>query len=139
MSSEQKKVTGRHLLEEAWNRGHLELLDEVYDPDYVLHDSTSSIHGVEGMKQYNSRCRAAFADVSFAIEDQIAEGNLVVTRFTCRGTHLGNLAGIAPTGKQIMVSGMILNRFVNGRVVEGWINFDPFGMMQQLGVLPPIR
>lgn len=138
MSTEQNKVTDRRLIEESWNKGYLTLLDEVCDPDYVLHDSTSTIHGVEGMKQYISRDRTAFPDVCFIIEVQIAEGNMVVTRFTCQGTHLGNLAGIAPTGKQITVSGMILNRFMNGRLAEGWINFDTFGMMQQLGVLPPM-
>jgi len=138
MSTGQNKDINRHLIKEAWNKGNLTLLDEVCDPDYVLHDSTTTIHGVEGMKQYISRDRTAFPDVCFTIEEQIAEGNAAVTRFTCQGTHLGNLAGIAPTGKRITVSGMILNRFVNGRLVEAWIDFDTFGMMRQLGQLPPL-
>ncbi len=134
MSIEQQKVNDR-VITEVWNQGNLELLNELCDPNYILHDGTTIIQGIEGFKQYIERDHRAFPDVHFTIEDKVATGNKFVTRFTCRGTHLGDLAGIAPTGKQIFVSGMILNRFVDDRLVESWINFDTFGMMQQLGVI----
>ena len=123
------------VIKEVWNQGNLGLLDELCDPNYVLHDGTTIIHGIEGFKRYIERDRTAFPDVHFAIEDEVAAGDKVVTRFICRGTHEGFLASIAPTGKRMLVSGMILNRFANGRLVESWINFDTFGMMRQLGVI----
>jgi len=134
MSTEQQKVNDR-VIKEVWNQGNLGLLDELCDPNYVLHDGTTIIHGIEGFKQYIERDRKSFPDVHFTIEDEVAEGDKVVTRFICRGAHEGYLAGIAPTGKRMTVSGMILNRFANDRLVESWINFDTFGMMQQLGVI----
>ena len=72
------------------------------------------------------------------IEDIIAEGETVVARWTCRGTHKGDLSGIAPTGKQFNISGVSIARFASGKVVEGWINWDALGLMQQLGVVPEL-
>jgi predicted ester cyclase len=75
-------------------------------------------------------------DTHFTIEDVIAEGDKVVTRWTARGTHKGELQGIPPTGKQVVVTGIVINRLVNGKLEEGWSNFDALGMLQQLGVIP---
>ena len=134
MSTEQQHVNDR-IIKEVWNQGNLELLDELCDPNYILHDGITIIHGIEGFKHYIERDRTAFPDVHFTIEDQVVEGDKVVTRFICRGSHEGYLMSIAPTGKRMTVSGMILNRFVNDRLAESWINFDTFGMMRQLGVI----
>ena len=134
MSAEQQKVNDR-LIKEVWNQGNLDLLNELCDPNFLLHDGTTPIHGIEGFKRYIERDRLAFPDVHFAIEDQVVEGDKVVTRFLCRGTHEGYLLGIAPTGRHMLISGMVLNRFVNDKLVESWMNFDTFGMMRQLGVI----
>ena len=75
----------------------------------------------------------------FRSEDEIAEGDKVASRYTFRGTHQGELMGISPTGKQVTVTGMIINRIVNGKSEEGWLNFDALGMLQQLGVIPSMR
>ena len=78
----------------------------------------------------------AFPDLQFTIEDMIAEGDTVVVRYTTRGTHQGNLWGIPPTGKQVSGTGMFIDRPVNGKAVEQWINGDDLGLLQQLGVIP---
>jgi predicted ester cyclase len=80
--------------------------------------------------------RAAFPDLHGTIEDQIAEGDKVVSRMTYRGTHQGELMGIPPTGKQVTMSFIGIHRITAGKVAEGWVNFDALGMMQQLGVIP---
>jgi len=73
-----------------------------------------------------------------AIEDTVAEGETVTVRWTCRGNHKGELNGIAPTGKQFAITGISIARFASGKMVEGWVNWDALGLMQQLGVVPAI-
>ena len=71
-------------------------------------------------------------------EDMIAEGDRVVSRWTMRSTHKGEWMGIAPTGKQVMITGISIHRIAGGKIVEDWANADELGMMQQLGAVPPI-
>ena len=80
--------------------------------------------------------RTAFPDIHFTIDEQIAEGDTVMTRWTARGTQTGELAGMPPTGKSVTVTGIVVDRFSNGMIAETWAIFDQFGMMQQLGVIP---
>ena len=139
MSAEENKRIVRHLFEEAMNRGNLGVVDEVVAPDYVDHDPANPSDlppGPEGLKQLMSGYRSAFPDVEMTIEDQIAEGDKVVTRWTARGTHQGDLMGIAPTGKQATITGIFVDRLANGKLVESWANWDTFGMLQQLGAVP---
>jgi steroid delta-isomerase-like uncharacterized protein len=136
MSTEENKALSRRLIEEVWNQGKLAVIDELVAPNYVDHDPTGPIHGPEGFKQFVSMYLTAYPDTHFTIEDQIAEGDTVVTRWTARGTHKGPLMGIPPTGKQVTVTGISIGRVVNGKTVEGWSNYDTLGMMQQLGVVP---
>ena len=82
--------------------------------------------------------RNAFPDLRFNVEDLIAEGESVTARWSCRGTHKAELNGIAPTGKQITISGISVVRFSSGKMVEGWVNWDALGMMQQLGVVQDV-
>jgi len=95
-----------------------------------------TLRGRDEFKQLLSLYITAFPDARFTVEDQIAEGDRVASRYTFRGTHQGELMGIAPTGKQVTVTGMIINRIVNGKSEEGWLNFDALGMLQQLGAAP---
>ncbi len=83
--------------------------------------------------------RTAFPDIHFTVEDQIAEGDKLVTRFTITGTHKGELMGIPPTGVHITMTGMIFDLNVGGKILEGWANTDALGMLQQLGVIPPME
>ena len=136
MSTEHNKANDRRFYE-AWSQGNLAALDEVCAQDYVLHDSSALIQGLESMKQFVSIYLAAFPDGHFTIEDQIAEGDKIVTRWTFRGTHKGELQGIPPTDKQVVVTGISMDRVAGSKAVEAWSNFDALGMLQQLGVLPP--
>jgi steroid delta-isomerase-like uncharacterized protein len=137
MSVEQNKANNRRVFEEAFNQGKLAVIDEVCAPNYVLYDPTGPVHTPEGFKQFISVYRTAFPDLHFTIEDEIAEGDKVVMRWTSRGTHRGELMGIPPTGKQSTVTGITIARAAaNGKFEEVWNNLDTLGMLQQLGVIP---
>ena len=138
--SEQNKTNVRRLFEELWNKGSLPVADELVAPNYIHHDaSTPDVgRGPESEKKRVTLYRNAFTDLRFTVEDMIGEGETVVARWSCRGAHKGDLNGIAPTGKQIAISGVSVVRFTGGKMVEGWINWDALAMMQQLGVVPEI-
>ena len=136
MSTEENIVNNRRAFEEIWNQKNIAMIDELIDFDFVVHDPPRTIQGPEQFKQFVTMYLTAFPNTHFTIEDQIAEGDKVVTRYTARGTHQGPLMGISPTGKQATVTGIVINRFANGKVVEGWFNYDTLGMLQQRGVIP---
>jgi predicted ester cyclase len=92
----------------------------------------------EGLKQFISLFRAGFPDLHFTIEDMIAAGDTVVVRQTYRGTHKGELMGISPTGKQVTITSIDIGRFTGGKLVEHWGATDSLGLLQQLGVVPPL-
>ncbi len=94
------------------------------------------IRGPEGLKQYTSMTLAAFADLHVTVEDEIAEGDKVVTRYSARGTHKGEIMGIPPTGKQVAWTGIVITRIAGGKIIEAWANIDRLGVMQQLGAIP---
>ena len=140
MSTEENKALIRRFFEEAWGKGNLAVADELLAADFVLHAPPPGVApDLEGYKQWVSMTCAGLADRQSTVEDQIAEGDKVVTRWTYRGTHKGELMGIAPTGKQVMVTGICIERIVGGKIVKEWSEKDNLGMMQQLGVVPPAR
>ena len=104
----------------------------------VPSSSTSGMTGDRaGYKQLAAQHLRAFADGWCKVDDAIAEGDRVALRFGWGGTHRGEYLGIAPTGKQVTVSGVCIKRMAGGKVVEEWTYVDVMGMMQQLGVAPP--
>jgi steroid delta-isomerase-like uncharacterized protein len=135
---EENKTVIRRFLEEIFEGGNLELVDELFAPDYVLHDPSvpGEVEGPEAMKQYINMYRTAFPDTRFTVEDQLAEGDEVVTRWTGEGTHEGELMGIPPTGQRVTVTGIEFDRVSGGKMQETWVNYDALSMMQQLGVVP---
>ena len=137
---EGNKNVVRRLFEEVWNKGNLQVTDELFTPNYTHHDaSTPDVgRGPESEKKRATLYRAAFPDFRLTIEDLIADGETVMARWSCRGTHKGDLSGIAPTGKQFTISGVSIARFANGKMAEGWVNWDALGLMQQLGVVPEL-
>ena len=139
MSTEANKAISRRFLEEIFGQGKLAVADEIIAPNHV-NSGPGALPGLppgpEGSKQIVMVYRNAFPDVQFTIDEQIAEGDKVMTRWTAHGTHKGELAGIPPTGKSSTVTGMGVDRIMNGKIVESWGIFDQFGMMQQLGVIP---
>ena len=139
MSSEQNKKIVRRAVEEPW-KGNLDVVDELTARDYIGHDPANPepLRGPEGVKEFISSYRAAFPDARITVEEQLAEGDLVATRWSGRGTHEGELMGIQPTGKQVTVSGLTISRLKGGKIVEEYQNWDNFGMMQQLGAVPEL-
>jgi steroid delta-isomerase-like uncharacterized protein len=139
MSTEENKAIVRRNFEEAWNKGNLAVVDELFALDYIGHFAVhpEPVSGIEAYKQFMSGYIVAFPDAHFDIEDIVAEGDKAATRWTVRGTHRGNLAGIPPTGKQVTVTGMWILRIAGGKIAEQWGINDTLGMMQQLGVVPP--
>ena len=136
MSTEDNKALIRRGIEEVWNRKNVAIVDEIAAADYVSHNPAMTTHGLEQYKQLVTMYLAAFPDLHLTIEDQIAEGDKVVIRWTAHGTHKGNFMGIPPTGKEAVVTGITIDRFANGKSVEAWNNSDDLGLLQQLGVIP---
>ncbi len=139
MSVEENKADTRRVTEEFWNKGNMELLNEFWAINYVHHDPTNpEISDLEGFKQWVIMTRTGFPDLNVTIEDIIAEGDKVVTRYTFRGTHKGDLGEIPPTGKEVTTTGITIDRFADGKIVESWFNGDDLGLWQQLGLIPPM-
>jgi len=138
VSAEENKALARRWFEDLFNTGNLEVTDEIIAPDHVNHDPTlpDIPTGPEGQKQIVNLYRGAFTNAHISVEDQLAEGDRVVTRWTGSGTHQGELMGVAPTGNQVRITGITINRVSGGKIVESWSNYDALGMMQQIGAIP---
>ena len=137
MSEQNKAVAMRFF--EIWNARDLDAFDEFIAPDAVEHDPQNpfrEIRGPEGAKRNARMYHAAFSDGRFEVHEQIAEGDLVVTRWTAIGTNDGELMGMSPTGKSVKIEGIGIDRISDGKVVESWGCWDTLGMMQQLGAIP---
>src|SRR5680860_328764 len=136
-SAEQNKNLVRGAIEEIWNKGNYNNIEEIVSRDFIVHADTpdEEIHGPEGAKQWFSQLREAFPDIHFTIIDQIAKEDRVVTHWTASGTHKGEFKGIPPTGKHFTVTAIDIDRIVNGRVAECWTNMDELGLLRQLGVI----
>ena len=124
MSTEGNKAVVRRLWEEVWNRADLAVADQIFDAAYAAHE-----------KAFVPFVLAAFPDSRVTVEDLIAEGDKVVTRFTWRGTHHGEFMGVPPTGRRVEVGGIWIHRLENERIVEGreWGQVDWLGLLRQLG------
>jgi steroid delta-isomerase-like uncharacterized protein len=136
--SDQNKNVVRRLFDELWNKGTLQVADEIIAPTYQHHDSSTPDlgKGPESEKKRVNLYRGAFHDFRLNIEDLYAEGETVVARWSCRGVHKGDLNGIAPTNKQFAITGMTICRFDHGKIVEGFVNWDALGLLRQLGIVP---
>ncbi len=138
MSEESKALARRSW--EVVTEGSLDTLEdafaEVYSDDYILHEPGEDIVGIEGLAQFVSMMRSAFPDLRITVEDDMAEGDKVVTRWTGQGTHQGELMGIAPTGNQVTMTGITIHRIEDTKIVEEWSNWDALGLMQQIGAVP---
>jgi steroid delta-isomerase-like uncharacterized protein len=133
--SEENTALARSSWEEIVNKHNPEAIDEFYAADLVWHEPDEDIQGSEQAKQFVSMYFAAFPDINVTVEDVIGEGDKAVTRWTIRGTHRGELMGMAPTNKQIELKGITIHRIEGDKIVEEWERYDNLGMMQQLGVV----
>ena len=138
MSLEENKTIVRRLYEEVINNRNIAIVDELISPNYIDHDKNPQLaaRDPESFKRIVNMLLTAFPDMRVTIEDQIAEGDKVASRFTMRGTQKGKFMGIAPTGRQVTVRGIDIRRIAGDKLVEIWMNMDDLGMMRQLGVVP---
>jgi steroid delta-isomerase-like uncharacterized protein len=136
MPGEESTAIAYRIMDEMFTRGWLEAANEIYATDHVSHDAANpGVDGPEAMKHLVAGYREAFPDLEITVEDVISSGEKVVIRWVARGTHKGTLVNIAPTSRQIVVTGMHILRMQKGKVQEEWVNWDTLGMMQQLGVV----
>ena len=138
--SEENKAVVRRQEEEIFTQGNLDAADEIYAPNYVGHDPSNpeDIRGLEAAKQAAADYREAFPDLQVTVEDLIAEGDKVAARVRFSGTHQGELDGIAPTGRRVDCTGIVISRIEGGKIAEDWANFDDLGLMRQLGAIPEL-
>jgi len=134
--ADPKNVT-RRIMEEAFNKGKLQVIDELVAKSFVGHDPAvpEPIKGPEGLKAMVGGYRAAFPDLKITVMDQIEEGPWVATRWRAAGRQDGELWGISPTGKRVTITGIAFERVEKGKLVETWDNWDALGLLRQLGVV----
>ena len=132
-------VVARRFVEEVLNEGNLAVADELLVPGFVEHHPPPRQGpGRDGLKERIAMLRTAFPDLQYTLDDEFAAADKVVIRVTARGTHEGELAGLAPTGSRFTMSGIVIFRIVGGKIVERWANYDNLSMLQQLGAVPPL-
>jgi len=137
MAAAENKAVLASFVEEVINEGKLERADDLVAIDFVeLDPLPGQQQGREGLKQVINAFRTAFPDIHWVIEEMVAEGDKVFSRFTWHGTHRGEFLGVPATGRQISVMGMVVDCVVAGKMVESQILMDSLSMMRQLGVIP---
>ncbi|HKX18322.1 MAG TPA: ester cyclase [bacterium] len=137
MTADENKAIVLRWIDEAVNKGNLAVAAELVAADCIEHNvPAGSTPGREGTKQRVAGFRTAFPDLHVVVEDVIAEGDKVVTRWAARGTHKGPLMGIPPTNKQASWVSIHVNRLVDGQITEDWHASDLLGVLRQLGVFP---
>ena len=136
MSIEENKAVVRRFFEELLSRDDIAVADELLSPGFRFYFAGSpNPMNLESYKEFLVARRAAFPDRRFVVEDMIAEGDKVSVRFTMRGTHKGEFRGIAPSGKEVTMTGIDTIRLSDGKMVEDRVEVDQLGMMRQLGVI----
>ena len=135
MGVEENRSLVRRFYDQVWNRGNVDVANEVFAPDYVRHDlrRTQALPGGAGQAKIAADFRGAFPDLRMAVDLVLAEDDLVAARWTTEGTNTGAWGGRPPTGKHATFSGVNIFRFRDGKVVELWNHRDDLGLAQQLG------
>jgi steroid delta-isomerase-like uncharacterized protein len=139
---ERNKTVLNRFWNEVWDQGKLDVVEEIFHENFVDHGLAPGLtkQGPEGAKEAVMQFRQAMPDLYLRVDDILAEGDKVLTRWTSGGTQTGPLKSargtIPPSGRVGVVQGMTLNRVEDGRIIEAWDNFDILGMLQQLGVIP---
>lgn len=138
MTTEANKRIALLFFQAVWIEGDLAQVDALLAPEFVDHNPTPGFPpDREGTRAFVQHFRNAFPDLQLTLEALIAEGELVVDRWSMRATHRGEFIGIPPTGRSVSLHGIDILRVVDGKIVEGWHEEDQLGAMHQLGVIPP--
>ena len=136
-SAQRAKQVARRYVEEVWNEGNVDGMDEILTTNQVYHDPMSD--GAEGLhefKRFIRGYREAFPDPRYEVEEYIAEGDKATFWGRVTGTHEGPFMGFEPTGNGIDIMGIGVVRVEDGKITERWADFDLFGMFRQLGLDP---
>ncbi len=131
---ERNKHIVRKMNVEVWNKGNLEIMDELYSPDFVWHflPNGSETIGLDSLREHVRNHREAFPNWTEEIRHIVAEGDFVMIHFVSRGTNEGSFLGNPPTGKQIQINEMSIFRIANGKIAEQWLLPDIVSLQQQL-------
>jgi len=134
-TDQQSNVIDRYITD-VWGKGDLDAIDEIFTPDRVRHgpDFEGTHEGSAGQKDIVALYRTSTPDLAVSVESQVAEGDLVVTRWRATGTNLGPTMGVAPTGRSGDVWGFWMHRFEADRIAEEWAAFDTHALLALLGV-----
>jgi steroid delta-isomerase-like uncharacterized protein len=139
--SEQNKAVVRRFVDEVWNRGNLDVIDEIVAADYVDHSPGTPpgmTQGRAAVRQFAVMFREAFPDVRGEIEELLAEGTYAVVRWTARATHQGEFLGVPASSRQVTVTGTSIYRLVGAQIAEEWTHADMLGLLQQIGAVPEL-
>jgi predicted ester cyclase len=135
-SATVNKEIARRFREDLWNAGDLALADELIAPDCLLHSvipfPIDFARGPDAIRHLVFFYQMAFSDIRITAEQIVAEGDTVAVRWTARGRHTGHLLGLPPTGRETVTTGIDMLRIVNGRIVEGWIDWDALSLLEQI-------
>lgn len=141
MSPEERKALLIHALDDIWNRGALEAADALAGAEFAAESNTLGLAphaGLAQVKRSVALYRAAFPDLRVTFDDVLAEAEMVAIRFTATGTHLGQMLGIPPTGKRVTVENITIYHLRDGKIISQHGLTDTLGLLQQLGVAPPL-
>jgi len=135
---QENSILIRRWFDEVWNKGRMEAIDEMASPDAVGHGQAQHDTDI-GLKEFRifaMDLRRAFPDFKVTIDRVIEQGDIVVARWTTTMTHKGEFLGFPATGKKVTVTGTSMQRIANGKIVEGWDNWDQLGLLVQIGAVP---
>ena len=139
MSIEMNEQLLQQWVNEGWNNGNLSLVDQIFSPDHIMHESSlpgQKLVGPEPFKSFVSTLRTALPDLRVTVQDVVAQGDKIAWRWTITGTQNGEVMGVPPSGNPVEVTGIIISRFESGLWVEDYVSWDVLGFLQQIGALP---
>ncbi len=138
MSVEENKALVRRFMEVSFNQENLSVIDQLVSSDFVYHYASGRDLSKEAYTKNAVTLLNAFPDTCIEMDDLFAEGDKVAYLWTIKCTHKGEYQGIPPTGNKLTIQGINIFRTADGKIAEGWSQFNTLGMMQQLGVIPPM-
>ena len=130
--TDQERDLGRQWFEEVWNKGRREAIAEMLAPDAVLHDGGIDTTGAGGFYPFYDKMRAAFSGLHIHVQDSFSADDKVCVRWECTANHTGDGLGMQPSGAAIHVTGISIVRVAEGKLVEGWQNWDMLGLLEQI-------
>jgi steroid delta-isomerase-like uncharacterized protein len=136
-AQDDRKKLIRRMTDELWNKGNLDVCDEVFAERCSIHDPSFPVeNGVTGLQQQVRELRQSQPDLHLDVHDILVDGDMTAARWTVGGTARGEFRGLPATGKSYVMTGMTIDKWENDRIVEEWINYDLLGCLQQLGIIP---